>query len=502
MKYKSRITYQFLFIAGVVVLINLLSTRFFLRFDLTDDNRYTLSQATKDILRNLDEPVTINAYFTADLPPQYLATRRQFTELLVEYSQVSRGMVVFETIDPTDEESEMQAMRAGIQPVIVNIRERDQVKQQKAFMGAEVRMGERKEVIPFIQPDAAMEYALSSSIKKLTITHKPLVGFVQGHGQPPISAMRQAIAEISVLNNVEEVLFGDEIPDLSKYTSLVIVAPTDSIPGHHLKALDNYLSGGGNLLIALNRVAGNFNTLQGNAVNTGLEQWLLEKGIVAEDRFIVDASCGTVGVVQQAGFIQYTTNIRFPYLPLINNFAKHPVTTGLSTVLLQFASPIRFTGDTAIVFEPIAFTSERSDARSVPLFFNIQHNWTERDFTQSKLPVAAVASGKFGGNIPARLVIIGDGDFAVAPDSRHNIHADNVNLLVNAIDWLSDKTGLVELRTKGARSRPLDEVNEGQRLFIKLLNFLLPIIIIISIGIYRWLRNRNIRMKRMEDVYV
>jgi gliding-associated putative ABC transporter substrate-binding component GldG len=502
MKSKSKITYQLLMIVGVVVLVNILADRFFVRFDLTQDKRYTLSRATKDILRNLKHPVTISAYFTSDLPPQYINLRREFSDMLVEYGNLSRGMVVFEMIDPKDEETEMAAMQAGVQPVIVNIRERDQVKQQKAYMGAVVRMGDRKEAIPLIQPDAAMEYSLSTSIKKLSIIDKPLIGFVQGHGQPPLSSLQQALAGLLVLNNVEEVNFYDTIHDLSRFESLAIIGPTDSIPQQHLDLLDDYLAGGGNLLVALNRVEGDFNTLRGFAVETGLENWLMDKGVIVESRFIVDANCGTVGVTQQTGFFQYTTNIRFPYLPVINKFADHPITKGLSNVILQFASPIIYAGDTLVRFEPIAFTSEKSDARSVPLMFDVQKQWQDRDFQRSNLTVAATLQGPIAGNIHSRMVVFGDANFPVAGDPRQNIQKDNVSLLVNAVDWLSDDTGLVELRTKGPRTRPLDDIEDGRKLFLKLLNFLLPIILIIVYGIFRMIRNRNIRMKRMEDVYV
>lgn len=502
MKTKKQITYQLLIILGVVVLVNIAAYRFFLRFDFTQDKRYTLSTATKNILRDLKKPVTISAYFTSDLPPQYINLRREFTDMLVEYGTLSRGMVVFEMIDPKDEETEMAAMQAGVQPVIVNVRERDQVKQQKAYMGAVVRMGDRKEAIPLIQSDAAMEYSLSSSIKKLSIVDKPLIGLVQGHGQPPLSSMQQALAGLLVLNNVEEVKFGETVPDLSRFKSLMLIGPTDSIPQFHLDALDEYLAQGGNLLLALNRVAGDFNTLRGYAVSTGLENWLMDKGVIIESRFIVDASCGTVGVTQQTGFFQYTTNIRFPYLPLINNFADHPITKGLSNVILQFASPIIYTGDTLMKFEPIAFTSEKSDALNVPLFFDIQKQWQDRDFTRSNLVVAATLQGKISGDRTSRLVIFSDADFAVAADPRQSLHRDNVSMLVNSADWLSDDTGLVELRTKGPKARPLDEIEDSRKVFLKFLNFLLPILLIIAYGIFRMIRNRNIRMKRMEDVYV
>jgi len=74
--------------------------------------------------------------------------------------------------------------------------------------------------------------------------------------------------------------------------------------------------------------------------------------------------------------------------------------------------------------------------------------------------------------------------------------------MVNAIDWLSDETGLIDLRTKAVTSRPLDQIEDGRKNFLKWLNFLLPIILVIIYGIIRTQRRRSIRNKRMEEGYV
>jgi len=79
---------------------------------------------------------------------------------------------------------------------------------------------------------------------------------------------------------------------------------------------------------------------------------------------------------------------------------------------------------------------------------------------------------------------------------------DNVNLFVNAIDWLSDDTGLIDLRTKGVSSRPLDTIEDGSKTFYKYLNFLLPIILIVTYGFIRAQMKRNQRVRRMEEDYV
>jgi gliding-associated putative ABC transporter substrate-binding component GldG len=499
------ITTQILLMIGIVIIVNIISEQLYFRLDLTADKSYTLSKATKNILRSLEEPVTVTAYFTEDVPPQLLQARTDFKDMLVEYANVAKGNLVYEFIDPNkDQESESKAMQAGIMPNIVNVRERDQMTQKRVFLGAVLKMGNDKEIIPVIQTGTAMEYALSSSIKKLSVTEKPLIGFVQGHGEPPMSALQQVMASLGILYSVQAVNLDDPGTELGKYATIAIVAPSDTMPPAHFSLLDQYLSRGGNLFIAYNKVKGDFTTVSGSSIYTGLEDWLGRKGLYVDNNFLVDATCGSVGVQQQSGFMSFTTNISFPYLPVIQKFADHPVTKGLEQVILPFASTIQYTGDTSFIFTPVAFSSQKSGTINPPVYFDINKQWTDRDFPLSNLPVAGILSGNFSGNIKSSIILVGDGDFPVNGEGQRpqQLQPDNVNLMVNAVDWLSDETGLIDLRTKAITARPLKDVEEGRKLFLKWLNFLLPIILIILYGIFRNQRNRSLRVKRMEEGYV
>ena len=102
------------------------------------------------------------------------------------------------------------------------------------------------------------------------------------------------------------------------------------------------------------------------------------------------------------------------------------------------------------------------------------------------------------------MVVIADGDFAIngSGQNARQQNADNVNLMVNSIDYLSDDTGLIDLRTKGVTSRPLDELEDGKKSFLKWFNFLLPILLIVIIGFIRSQQQRTLRYKRMEEGYV
>ena len=142
MKNKKSITYQALLIIGIVIIINILSDKYFLRLDFTADKQYTLSKATKDILEDLPETITITAYFTDDLPPELANVRRDFKDLLIEYANASDDNVLYEFVDPaTDPQKEQKAMQEGIQPAIISVRQKDQVKQQKVFVVGEPQVG-------------------------------------------------------------------------------------------------------------------------------------------------------------------------------------------------------------------------------------------------------------------------------------------------------------------------------------------------------------------------
>lgn len=504
MKNKKSIIIYVALIAGIVIVLNALSGKYFFRLDFTADKRYTLSKATKEIMRSVEDPVTVTAYFTKDLPPAIQSIKTDFKDMLVEYNNVSKGNLVFEFISPNDdEEVEQEIAQMGIAPQIVNMREKDQVVQKKVYLAAVIKYGEKQEIIPLILPGSAMEYSLSTSIKKLIVNDKPVIGFITGHGESTTSAMAQAMQSLNVLYDVEEVNISDTVM-LEQYKSLAMVAPKDTLNDYELALLDNYLANGGNLYLAINRVEGDFNNASGFETGTGIEEWLAKKGITVENKFIVDANCGTVSVRQQQGFFTMTTQVNFPYLPTIVNFSEHPASKGLESVILQFASPITFNGDTTLKFEPLAYTSEKSGTLSVPLYFDIQKKWTNTDFPMAHIPVAAAIEGPFAGNTNARMVVVSDGDFAINGEGQQmrQLNPDNVNLMVNAIDWLSDDTGLIDLRTKGITNRPLDQVEDGKKAFLKYLNFLLPVLLIIVYGIFRNRNNKLKEIKRMQENYI
>ena len=299
----------------IVIIANILAHIYSFRIDLTENREYTLSRATKNILKNLDKPVTVTAYFSKDLPPHIINVSTGLKDLLVEYNSRSKGMLVYRFVNPNEkEELEQEAVKNGIQPVMINVREKDQVKQQKAYMGAVVSMGEEKEVIPFFQPGAAMEYALSSAIKKLAVTDKPYIALIQGHGEPPANEISQAYGELNVLYNIESYFINDTADIPSKYKTVALIRPKDTIPERDLAKLDGFLARGGKIFLAFDRVEGDFSVPVGRPVSYGLEEWLSSKGITVAESFVIDASCGYVTLQHQQGNFRKIRHHQGPFI--------------------------------------------------------------------------------------------------------------------------------------------------------------------------------------------
>lgn len=503
---RSKVITQVLIFIGILVVVNMISEQLFLRLDFTADKRYTLSTATKDILEDLDDVITVTAYFTKDLPPQLQKSRRDFEDLLVEYENRSDGNVVYEFINPNENEAEEQkAQQKGISPVMVNVTEKDQVKQMRAYLGAVLQMGEKTEIIPMIQPGAGMEYSLTTSIKKISVLDKPKVAFLQGHGEPSTNASVQVLQQLSVLYDVEPYTITDTADIPTYYKTIAIVNPTDTFPQEDFGKLDTYLGSGGSIYLSYSNLQ---TDLQSQYLSTlpdiGIMGWLADKGITMNNQYVIDANCGAVTVRQQTGMFIMNRQIEFPYFPILSKFSDHPAARGLEGVIMPFVSSISFLPkDSAVNIQPLVFSSENSGVVSAPAFIDIQKQWSESDFNAPSQVVAVAAEGPLSGAANSKMIVVANGAFAVngEGEQQQQVNQDNVNFASNSIDWLSDDTGLIDLRTKGITSRPLEQIDDTKRNLYKYGNVAFPIFLMIGIALYRRQRFARKRQSWIQGNY-
>jgi len=194
---QTTIFTQLLIVIAIVVVANLISRGLYFRLDFTEDQRYTLSKATKDVLADLNNVITVQAYFTEELPAQLDYVRSDLRDMLIEYEDLSGGNLVFEFINPNEsDELKQEAMQNGVAPISINVIENDQRQQLQAFLGVVMKSGDQTEVIPLIQPEGAMEYDLTTAVKKISIIDKPKVGVVSSYGAAPLNALGQLAQQL------------------------------------------------------------------------------------------------------------------------------------------------------------------------------------------------------------------------------------------------------------------------------------------------------------------
>ncbi len=499
---KKNILIQLVIAIAIVLVANLLSNELYFRLDFTEEKQYTFSKATIDVIDDLEDVVTIKSYFSANVPPQLLTIRQNFEDMLIEYEDRSNGNIVFEFIDPNEsEELEMEAQQSGIGPLMINTSENDRVEQIRAYMGVVFEYEDRKEVIPVI-PSAVRqgvgdEYAVTTSLKKVSIADKPKLGFIQGYGEPNIQAIPQLMEQLSVLYDVEPFRLKDTSSVPSYYKALVWVAPKDSVNLREFGKIDQYLAQGGGVFLAHEHVQGDLQQgLLSSNTDIGIKNWLAQKGLQFQDQMVVDAQCATVSVQQRNGFMIMTSQKEFPYFPQLNNFPESAITEGIETVMLPFTAPINFTkADTSWAQVPLMYSSENSGLVTLPGYVDIQKRWAQNDFLAGQQMLAAGLDKGI-----AKMVVVSNGTFIVNGEGERpqQLNADNVNFASNSIDWIADDTGLIDLRTKGVTSRPLEQVEDGTKSMIKYGNVAAPILLLLIYAFVRKQQRNRRRQKWMQ----
>lgn len=492
-----------LYIITGVIFLNILSAILFVRIDFTYNNRYSLSKVSKQAIKNIKEPVTIDFYLTEDLPQDIKKVAKEFISLMKEYKSQSSVPFSLNTIHPNTEQKGNTALACGIQPILVELRERDMEKIQNIFMGAVIKIGHKQAVIPFIDLNTPLEYEITRILKQATDTVKPHIAFVSGHREASLGQMPQLINELSHLTDISVInLFS--AGDLNRFNVLCIIGPQDMYTPYEKEQIEKYLANGGRLFIALNHAVGQINESQHNGyINpTGVEDILADKGLKIQPDFVVDNNCGTMTVNQHNDFMSYQSKVSFPYLPMITNFSKHTITHGLNSIFLPFASSIeQIKTNTTYIFTPLATTSSLAGTKRAPIFFNLQHQWNRNDFNKPKSVIAALLTNDDNNSA---IVTITDADFLINDIGiyAHVLRQDNINFAINSIEWLADNSGLIRLRNKFTTFASLQPLDESYKNFLKYFNFLLPLSVTIIFAAFRFRTIRQRRINRSRHGYI
>lgn len=476
------------------------------RLDLTEDQIYTLSDSTRNLLTSLDEPVMIRAYITSGLPQPYGHMERFVRDMLQAYQDAGKGNVGFDVIDPSGDANVSNALAAmGVPKVQVQVVENDQAQVRQGYLAVVIEYLDSKETIPVVQGEEGFEYLLTRKIRKLTGHGKLKLGVAGGFGAADLYSLKRLKALLGEDYELVDVMpAAEEIP--TDIRALIVAgvgkAPTQVYRYH----LDQFrVRGGGVLLLAGNAKP---DLSQGYAVQpvaAGANDWLKEDLQVAiEPGLVMDEQATRVQISQRQGAFLLRSVVEYPFIPMVEDLnAQHPATRGLEAVAIPFASPLQPIGEG---FSILMRSSPFSSVQDGPPFDVDPLRSSSERFQNVHLreSVLAVArEGEVHSAFPAmpedvdapsyqakghgRLVVIG------SPSLLEDAFVDGGNaiLALNLVDWLAGEEGLIDLRSRGVTDRPLQVLSAAEKRWYKgLWMFGLPSFVAL-LGLWRWWRSRR-----------
>ncbi len=526
MKKNKNISGLIIFLA-IFVLVNLVSISIFYRIDFSKGHVYSLSKASKEVVKNLDDRLVIKAYFTKNLPDQLADTRRFVRDLLSEYQAYSHGKLRFEFIDPSDEEKlKKEAQKNHIQPVSMRVAEHDQFTVKEVYLGLAFLYEGKTETIPLVQNTQGLEYDITSTIKKITSIGQVKIAMFSKE-DPDVKAMMQRLRGISnnyqtlreMLSKNYEIQNTDLQEKIKDDVKMLIFAGIkDSLDDKQLYNLDQFVMRGGNLLIFQDGVDADIQNQSAKAINSNLFDLLKSYGIKINKDIVIDAECNAIQIQRRQGFFSIATPVKYPPLILANKVnKKNIIVKNLDQIQFIFASPLDSTKvENDVKFTPLIYSSDNSDLIKGPRYNISYAQYMNKNLkamlTGKSYILAGLYTGKFKSYFAdnadykdakkesenASIIVVGDSDFITELGAAKN--PSNIDFCLNSVDFLTDNKILIGLRSREVQYKPLKELTPSGRKIVKWINVLLSSIILIIFGILRYKAELK-RRKHIGEVY-
>ena len=371
--------------------LNVLSEHHYVRWDLTEDGRYTLSPETLRVLNNLDDLVTVKYFVSDDLPPSGRELRSRTKDLLEEFRTAAEGKLQVICLDPTGNlEVRSEAQQYGIPELPLQQYGSDSYEAKMAYLGLAVLYEDRVETLPAVLDTGHLEYDLLMSIVRVMERKKPVVAFFQrGAALPPENLSPELRAQWVARHGVRDrhdpardysrmaadlrKRYRLERVDLSvpvpEEVTTLVAANAERMDVRACYHLDQFLMRGGKVLLLMPGVLVDLDHMRAGARGDELDEFLAHYGIRVDKNLILDhPHCASVEVTREVGGMRVP--VRRPYPPYLLIGAEgldpeSPVTRALRSLTLAFCSSIHL--------DPSEGTEARILLRSSPTA------WQEKD---------------------------------------------------------------------------------------------------------------------------
>jgi ABC-2 type transport system permease protein len=427
---------------GIILTLNFIGSFIFQRFDLTSENRYSLTEPTKELISNLEDQVFIKVYLEGNFPASFKRLRNEAKEMLDEFQAYSNGMVDFEFINPSANPDIKVRDRIyknlydkGLVPTDLEINDDDGVSKKIVWPGAiatyqgietpiqllKSQFGAAPEII-LNRSIESLEFEIASSIKKITSPYIERIAFIEGHGELNKFETADVIRSLRDFYEVERIrldgninaLSGRRYPDstntnvINQFVAAVIAGPDSSFSEKDKFIIDQFAMHGGKIIWLIDKVEASMDSLGGGpgkdfsmAVpkDLNLGDQLFKYGVRINADLVQDLRAAPISVVSGQFGNQVKTKL-YPwiYFPMLFSKNDHPINKNLDVIKTEFTNSIDLVGNDQLKKTVILSTSDYTKLVKAPsrISLNIlSYEPPQEQFTKKNVPIAVLVEGKF-----------------------------------------------------------------------------------------------------------
>jgi len=538
----------------LVVLVNLLFSFMYVRFDLTEDKRFTLSDATERVTSNFDSPVIVDVLMAGELPAEFQKLTNETQQLLEEFAAINSA-VKFSFEDPLADPALAEATMAqlqsiGLTPANVTIEDEGKVSQELLYPWAMVTYKNTTVKVPLLKNKLGattedrinnsiqnLEYAFADAFTKLTMREKKRIAVIKGNGELDDIYIADFLSSLRDYYNIGAITL-DSVPgnpqavlnQLKTFDLAIIAKPTIAFSEGEKYILDQFIVNGGRSMWLVDPVAMELDSLfneQGSAFamprNLNLNDFFFKYGVRLNPVLVNDLYATQIVLASGDGTNSEYNPVPWPYHPMVFSRNEHPINTNLETIRFQFTSTIdtlQNGNKKTILYQ----SSPLSRTESVPkeISFNILNFPPDKEqYNNGNQTLAVLLEGSFLSSYANRIkplqlegtlteglenkmIVIADGDVIknqlrngrpldLGYDKWTNNYFGNKDFLINCVNFLLDDTGLINIRNKQVEIPLLDQEKIAtQKNKWQLINIGVPLLYVVVIALlFSWYRKRR-----------
>lgn len=542
---KRKNNTRFIVLILVLLLINVIAAVYFLRFDLTKDHRYTLSESAKKIITNVDSPVTVTVFLKGNFPSAFKRLQNETRYLLEEFNSYNRQLK-FRFTNPLEKGEPANKVanrfyKSGMSPENLNVYENGKTSESLLFPWAVANYNGKQVKIHLLKKKLGdsneqivnnsiqnLEYAFADGFKKLTTKKTKKIAIMRGNGELPDENIADFITALkpyyyvapftldSVAKNPQKTL-----RELNQYDLVLEPKPIRSFTEKQKYVLDQYLMQGGKELWLVDQVTAEKDSLFTHPDNTSfalpkslnLRDFFFKYGLRINPTLVKDLYAAPIILASGQGNNTQFNPYPWYYDPLAISKSKNPIVNNIEAVRFNFTSPID-TLKNSLKKTILLQTSSKTKIEGTPEEISLDHLREKPDASQYRAGpqnLAVLLEGKFNSvyknrlkpfplstpldaSIATKMIVISDGDvikneikkgkpLGLGEDRYTGNTYGNKAFLLNSVHYLLDDSGLLNLRARQLKIAFLntDKV-EQERLRWQLINLLLPLLILGGFG--------------------